>query len=316
MSMRGTYRCSEESKARTTLLQSIPDDHVADFHYMDDAKDIWNAVKARTGDVGEFTLMGVTSEVHNCPFGCDNKYNELKKQYNELNEQNNEYFIQDQAYKNSLKALEKQKIVLRRNQLTLEDKIRVLSIELKNTSNLLKHSERINADFKTYKKDLQTKLDNHLAQTAKWRNSSKNMFRLIDSSMFAKTDSMKVVPPPLSGDYTSLSDHSDLDESQMSYVTSLQRPKVKPVPTGKPKVAPVPTGKPKVSTPVPTGKPKVSHQFLLVCQIGLFQFLLIEDIPHRYVVITGRVIVPTGRISVIPTGRIVSPGKSQIVIPG
>nr|GFA23508.1 xylulose kinase-1 [Tanacetum cinerariifolium] len=36
-----------ESKPRTTLLQSIPDDHVADFHYMDDANDIWNAVKAR-----------------------------------------------------------------------------------------------------------------------------------------------------------------------------------------------------------------------------------------------------------------------------
>ncbi|GKF30357.1 hypothetical protein Tco_0100155, partial [Tanacetum coccineum] len=30
---------------------------------------------------------------------------------------------------------------------------------------------------------------------------------------------MKVVPPPLSGDYTPLSDHIDLDESQMSYGT-------------------------------------------------------------------------------------------------
>nr|GFA11452.1 ribonuclease H-like domain-containing protein [Tanacetum cinerariifolium] len=38
---------ARESKARTTLLQSIPDDHVANFHYMDDARDIWNAVKAR-----------------------------------------------------------------------------------------------------------------------------------------------------------------------------------------------------------------------------------------------------------------------------
>nr|GEX85305.1 putative reverse transcriptase domain, ribonuclease H-like domain, aspartic peptidase domain protein [Tanacetum cinerariifolium] len=176
-----------ESKARTTLLQSIPDDHVADFHYMDDARDIWNAVKAmfggnadstkirksilkqvflefRTDDAGEFALMGVTSEVHNCPFGCDNKYNELQKQYNEFNEQNSEYFIQVQAYKNSLKTLEKQKRVLQRNQLTLEDKTRVLSIELENTSNLLKHSERINANFETAKKDLQTKLDNHLHQ--------------------------------------------------------------------------------------------------------------------------------------------------------
>nr|GEU49772.1 xylulose kinase-1 [Tanacetum cinerariifolium] len=42
-----------ESKARTTLLQSIPDDHVADFHYIDDAKDIWNVVKARFGGNAE-----------------------------------------------------------------------------------------------------------------------------------------------------------------------------------------------------------------------------------------------------------------------
>ncbi|GJS95158.1 putative ribonuclease H-like domain-containing protein [Tanacetum coccineum] len=215
------------------------------------------------GDAGEFALMGVTSEVHNCPFGCDNKYNELQKQYNELNKQNSKYFIQVQAYKNSLKTLEKQKRVLQKNQLTLEDKIRVLSIELENTTNLLKHSERINAIAETAKKDLQTKLDNHLVQTEKWRTSSKNLFRLVDSSMsvrtkvglgftnyigenelgwddsafsvfttnseevegrphfnrFAKTDSIKVVPPPLTGDYTPLSDHTNLDESQMSYGT-------------------------------------------------------------------------------------------------
>ncbi|GJT01316.1 putative ribonuclease H-like domain-containing protein [Tanacetum coccineum] len=213
------------------------------------------------GDAGEFALMGVTSEVHNCPFGCDNKYNELQKQHNELNEQNSEYFIQVQAYKNSLKTLEKQKRVLQKNQLTLEDKIRVLSIELENTTNLLKHSERINAIAETAKKELQTKLDNHLVQIEKWRTSSKNLFRLIDSSMsvrtkvglgfnnyirenelgwddsafsvfttnseevegrplfnrFAKADSMKAVPPPLSRDYTPLSDHTDLDESHMSY---------------------------------------------------------------------------------------------------
>ncbi|GKB92002.1 hypothetical protein Tco_0964274, partial [Tanacetum coccineum] len=139
------------------------------------------------GDAGEFALMGVTSEVHNCPFGCDNKYNELQKQHNELNEQNSEYFIQVQAYKNSLKTLEKQKRVLQKNQLTLEDKIRVLSIELENTTNLLKHSERINAIAETAKKELQTKLDNHLVQSEKWRTSTKNLFRLIDSSMSVRT---------------------------------------------------------------------------------------------------------------------------------
>nr|GEW69245.1 hypothetical protein [Tanacetum cinerariifolium] len=42
-----------ESKAITTLLQSIPDDHIADFHYIDDARDIWNAFKARFGGNAE-----------------------------------------------------------------------------------------------------------------------------------------------------------------------------------------------------------------------------------------------------------------------
>ncbi|GJV28348.1 putative ribonuclease H-like domain-containing protein, partial [Tanacetum coccineum] len=136
-------------------------------------------------------------------------------------------------------------------------------LNYENTTNLLKHSERINVEAEIAKKDLQTKLDNHLAKTEKWTSSSKNLFRLVDSSMsvrtkvglgfnnyigenelgwddsafsvfttnseevegrphfnrFAKTDSMKVVPPPLSGDYTPLSDHTDLDESQMSYGT-------------------------------------------------------------------------------------------------
>ncbi|GJW86580.1 hypothetical protein Tco_0161920 [Tanacetum coccineum] len=123
---------------------------------------------------------------------------------------------------------------------------------------------------------------------------------------FAKADSMKVVPPPLSGDYTPLSDHTDLDESQMSYVIIFMRsnpndfaiivilvsnlhlqspsqmilPPVhqlpvsdknentsrtscnkngyfnkKAVPTGKPKLhAPVPTGRQNRPFPVPTDR--------------------------------------------------------------
>lgn len=36
-----------ENKARTILPQAIPDDHMSDFHYLDDAKDIWLEIKAR-----------------------------------------------------------------------------------------------------------------------------------------------------------------------------------------------------------------------------------------------------------------------------
>nr|GFB70621.1 hypothetical protein CTI12_AA237220 [Tanacetum cinerariifolium] len=93
---------------------------------------------------------------------------------------------------------------------------------------------------------------------------------------------MKDVPPPLSRDYTSLSDNIDLDESQMSYGTksstssysksvsndfvsyddsdrtgkvNIPPARPQPVPTGKPKVfAPVPTGRPNRPFPVPTDK--------------------------------------------------------------
>nr|GEV28600.1 xylulose kinase-1 [Tanacetum cinerariifolium] len=279
-----------ESKARTSLLQSIPDDHVADFHYMDDAMDIWNAVKARfggnaeskkmkksmlkqeflefkTGVAGEFALMGVTSERN--------------------------------SSKNLFRLID--------SSMSVRTKVGLGFINCI-SKNELGWDDSAFSVFTTNSEDMKGRPVFH---------------------RFAKTDSMKVVPPPLSGDYTSLSNHIDLDESQMSYGTKsltycdsksvsnnfvscddsdkssevntndfassvssvkssehqpndstscastssfvpqailLRTGKVnippvrpQPVPTGKPKVsAPVPTGKPKVFTPVTTGKPKVS----------------------------------------------------------
>nr|GFA91033.1 ribonuclease H-like domain-containing protein [Tanacetum cinerariifolium] len=80
----------------------------------------------------------------------------------------------------------------------------------------------------------ETKLDNHLVQTEKWRNSFKNLFRLIDSSMSIRTkvglgftdcisenelgwdDSAFSVFTTNSED---VEGHTDLDESQMFYGT-------------------------------------------------------------------------------------------------
>ncbi|GJT51451.1 hypothetical protein Tco_0977608 [Tanacetum coccineum] len=39
-----------ETKARTILLQSLPEIIMADFHHLDDARDIWLAFKARFGE--------------------------------------------------------------------------------------------------------------------------------------------------------------------------------------------------------------------------------------------------------------------------
>ncbi|GJS51361.1 ribonuclease H-like domain-containing protein [Tanacetum coccineum] len=46
-----------ERKARTTWLMAIPEDHLAKFHKMTDAKEIWNAIKSRFGGNDESKKM-------------------------------------------------------------------------------------------------------------------------------------------------------------------------------------------------------------------------------------------------------------------
>ncbi|GJS61275.1 reverse transcriptase domain-containing protein [Tanacetum coccineum] len=143
---------------------------------------------------------------------------------------NNKY---NMAYESSFKTLEKQKKILQNNQLVFEEKIRVLSSELVNTTNLLKYSKKMNAEMNLEKQDLQAKLENERAINAKWirenelgwDNSEFSVFTSTPEDVerqplynrFAKTDRMKAVPLPLSGNYIPLSDPTDLDESQMTY---------------------------------------------------------------------------------------------------
>ncbi|GKF13731.1 hypothetical protein Tco_0055193, partial [Tanacetum coccineum] len=43
------WEIKRERKVRTTLLMSIPEDHLAKFHKMTDAKEMWEAIKSRFG---------------------------------------------------------------------------------------------------------------------------------------------------------------------------------------------------------------------------------------------------------------------------
>ncbi|GJZ56150.1 hypothetical protein Tco_0611343 [Tanacetum coccineum] len=252
MEKQDLYICvAEEDMACTT---STPDNEVT---YMTETE-----VREFNAKLEKKHVNNKYNMVTSCSYDNLKKlYDELQKQFSDLNEQYNENYIQAQAYKSSLKTLEKQKKVLQNNQLVFEEKIRVLSSELENTTNLLKYSEKVNAEMSLEKQDLQAKLENERAINAKWTSSSKNLVKLIDSSMtvrtkiglgfdeyigenelgwddsefsvftptpedvegkplynrFVKTDRMKAVPPPLSGNYIPLSDPTDLDESQMTY---------------------------------------------------------------------------------------------------
>nr|GEU45067.1 late embryogenesis abundant protein, LEA-14 [Tanacetum cinerariifolium] len=123
----------------------------------------------------------------------------------------------------------------------------------------------------------ETKLYNHLVQTKKWRNSSKNLLRLIDTFMSVRikvglgfNDCIR--ENELGWDDSAFSvfttNSKDLEGRPIFQRTGkvhiptgrpqpvpTSKPKVTPVPTGKPKVKPVLTGQPQVSTPVPTGRP-------------------------------------------------------------
>ncbi|GJZ25602.1 hypothetical protein Tco_0569855, partial [Tanacetum coccineum] len=46
-----------ERKARTTLLMALPEDHLAKFHKMTDAKEMWEAIKSRFGGNVESNKM-------------------------------------------------------------------------------------------------------------------------------------------------------------------------------------------------------------------------------------------------------------------
>ena len=61
-----------------------------------------------TDDAEAFTLTGISSQVHNCVFGCDDKYNALKESNDELKHKYNESFKEVQSCRSSLELLEEQ----------------------------------------------------------------------------------------------------------------------------------------------------------------------------------------------------------------
>ncbi|GJR70712.1 ribonuclease H-like domain-containing protein [Tanacetum coccineum] len=144
-----------------------------------------------SGDVSdaaaEFALMGFSSQVHTCPFGCEHKYAELKKEFDNVEAQYKECYIQVQAYKSTLQTLEQQKGWYQSNQLALEERIRILTANLENTTNMLKYTEKLNEQAKLEKMNDKVQLEETKARFDKWKDSSKNLDKLIHSSMSSRS---------------------------------------------------------------------------------------------------------------------------------
>ncbi|GJW25177.1 putative ribonuclease H-like domain-containing protein, partial [Tanacetum coccineum] len=135
----------------------------------------------------EFAMMGISPKVQNCPLGCDSKLNDLNNMYNNLDRLYNECYIKVQAYQNAVKTLESQKDWYHKTQIALEEKIRVLTANLENTTNTLSYTEKLHDQAQKEKKEWEVKYEATLARFEKWKESSKNLNKLINSSMSTRT---------------------------------------------------------------------------------------------------------------------------------
>ncbi|GKC27933.1 ribonuclease H-like domain-containing protein [Tanacetum coccineum] len=150
----------------------------------------------------EYALMGFTTdkEVQTCSFECEYRYNEqISNSSVELN-----------AYKSGVKTLEAQIRCHQKNQLAYKEKIRILKFDLEDKSNLLAYLEKFVANAAQEKQALQAKFDNEIANTANWLQSSKDLVKLIDSSISVK-DKVGL------GNYMPTPVHVEIDESHFSY---------------------------------------------------------------------------------------------------
>nr|GEU48325.1 ribonuclease H-like domain-containing protein [Tanacetum cinerariifolium] len=95
--------------------------------------------------------------------------------------------LSTEAHKHDVKSLEKQIKCHQTNQLAYKEKIKVLSYEIKEKYNILEYRQKLIDQATHEKQDLMTKLDNKLANQAKWNNNGTNMYKLIDSSMSVRT---------------------------------------------------------------------------------------------------------------------------------
>nr|GFB46103.1 hypothetical protein [Tanacetum cinerariifolium] len=138
----------------------------------------------------EFAFMGLSTKVSipvTCPLCCDSKYKLIEKDYHEQREQLNDCVVDLKAHKHVVKSLEKQIKCHQTNQLAYEEKIRILSYEIEEKSNILEYRQKLIDQATQEKHKLMTKLDNEIANQAKWNNSGTNLYKLIDSSMSVRT---------------------------------------------------------------------------------------------------------------------------------
>ncbi|GJS20180.1 reverse transcriptase domain-containing protein [Tanacetum coccineum] len=203
---------------RTILSYGSFQEHLRRFYGMDDAKEIWEAIRTRYGEGlekgydrfqqllsqleahgaeinwGEHTveevemnhaLMAISSnnEVSLCSKTCIDSYNKLKPQCDEQTNQLGEQEVKILGYDQAVKKLEAKVVTFQKQHLSLNEQLTFQANELYEKDEKLKKYRRIGMKAVKEKEQLQKTVDS-------WKDSSKNLWKLIDSIfLFIRTRS-------------------------------------------------------------------------------------------------------------------------------
>ncbi|GJX53277.1 ribonuclease H-like domain-containing protein [Tanacetum coccineum] len=170
-------------------------------------------------------LIAISSntEVSLCYKTCIDSYNKLKTLYDEQMNQLGKYEVKILAYTLAVKKLEAQIVTFQKQQLSLNEQLTFQANEIYAKKEKLKRYRRIGMKAVKEKDQLKKIVDS-------WKDSSKNLWKLINSGMsstskvglgFTMTNSFKGVPHPLTGDYAP-KPQEEIDDSL--YVYGKKRP--------------------------------------------------------------------------------------------
>nr|GEU83426.1 xylulose kinase-1 [Tanacetum cinerariifolium] len=183
-----------ERKARTTLLMALPEDHLAKFHKMADAKEMWEAIKSRFDGNDEFKNNGnkardngSDNEVKSCSKTCKESYARLKQLYNEQRDKLGDASVEITAYTLSLKRLFN-------TQMSANDKFGLGYGDYRYGSILSYENEVLQCVFMNKKSDLE---DTHV------------------NDRYATE--MHAVPPSMTGNYMPFGPDVEIDYSKFTY---------------------------------------------------------------------------------------------------
>ncbi|GKB37596.1 hypothetical protein Tco_0882538 [Tanacetum coccineum] len=238
------HAVEKERKARTILLMAIPKEHLRRFHGMDDAKEIWEAIRTRFG--GNANSKKMQKAILKQQFKRDSFYQNQGAGKKEQN-QNCLLTMDDGVVNWGEHTVEEEET----NHALMAISSNTEANEIYEKDEKLKKYRRIGMKAVKEKEQLQKTLDS-------WKDSSKNLWRLINSGMssiglgyeiksnnevlsyeeemnfsvfncteedsvgkplysrFIKTNDFKGVPHPLSGDYTP-KPQEEIDESLYVY---------------------------------------------------------------------------------------------------